>query len=93
MSCHWISLQQPMRLLSLSPGGTRIELANTLRSRKTNMTKMSNGTIVTDIDAMHDNSALAAEGYTVRAIETWHDHDVICILWDAPEVTAEDCPF
>jgi hypothetical protein len=57
------------------------------------MTKLSNGTIVTDIDATRDNAALTAEGYTVRAIENWHDHDAICILWDAPEVTAEDCPF
>ena len=28
------------------------------------MTQLSNGTIVTDIDATHDNDALTAQGYT-----------------------------
>ena len=31
------------------------------------MTQLSNGTIVTDIDATHDNTALTAQGYTIRA--------------------------
>ncbi len=57
------------------------------------MTQLSNGTIVTDIDAAHDNTALTAKGYTIRAIETWHDHDTTCILWDAPAISDADCPF
>ena len=57
------------------------------------MTQLSNGTIVTDIDATHDNDALTAQGYTIRAIETWHDHDQTCIVWDAPRITETDCPF
>jgi hypothetical protein len=57
------------------------------------MTKLSNGTIVTDIDAMRDNDALTAQGYTIRAIETWHDHDTTCILWDAPAIVEADCPY
>ena len=57
------------------------------------MTQLSNGTIVTDIDAAHDNAALTAQGYTIRHIETWHDHGTTCILWDAPAITEADCPF
>jgi hypothetical protein len=57
------------------------------------MTQLSNGTIVTDIDAAHDNTALTAQGYTIRAIETWHDSDATCILWDAPAITDAECPF
>ena len=57
------------------------------------MTQLSNGTIVTDIDAVHDNAALTAQGYTIRHIETWHDHATTCILWDAPAITEADCPF
>ena len=57
------------------------------------MTQLSNGTIVTDIDAAHDNAALTAQGYTIRHIETWHDQDTTCILWDAPRITEADCPF
>ncbi len=57
------------------------------------MTKLSNGTIVTEIDAAQDNDALTTQGYTIRAIETWHDHDTTCILWDAPEITEADLPF
>ena len=57
------------------------------------MTNLNNGIIVTDIDAAHDNNALTAEGYTIRAIESWHDHNTTCILWDAPRITDADCPF
>jgi hypothetical protein len=57
------------------------------------MTQLSNGTIVTDIDAAHDTTALTAQGYTIRAIESWHHHDTTCILWDAPAITDADCPF
>ena len=57
------------------------------------MTQLSNGTIVTDINAAQDNEALTAQGYSIRAIETWHDHDTTCILWDAPAITEADCPF
>ena len=57
------------------------------------MTNLNNGIILTDIDAAHDNNALMAEGYTIRAIESWHDHNATCILWDAPRITDADCPF
>jgi hypothetical protein len=57
------------------------------------MTQLSNGTIVTDIDATHYNTALTAQGYTIRAIETRHDHDTTCIFWDAPQITEADLPF
>ena len=57
------------------------------------MTRLSNGTIVTDIDATPNNAALTAQGYTIRAIEIWHDHDATCIVWDTPELTASDFPF
>ena len=57
------------------------------------MTQLSNGTIVTDIDATHDNNALIAQGYTIRHVETYHDHDTTCILWDAPAITDADLPY
>lgn len=57
------------------------------------MTKLDNGTIVTDLDATTDNAALTAQGYSIRHIETWHDHDATCIVWDAPELTEADFPF
>lgn len=57
------------------------------------MTQLSNGTIVTDIDAAHHNDALTAQGYTIRTIETWHDYDTTCIHWDAPALTDADFPF
>ena len=54
------------------------------------MTHLSNGTVATDLDAHDDNAALAAQGYTIRHIETWHDLDHTCIVWDAPEITESD---
>ncbi len=57
------------------------------------MTKLSNGTIVTDMNATHENTALIAQGYTIRHLETWHDHDTTCIHWDAPGIAEVDCPF
>ncbi len=57
------------------------------------MTHLIDVMIVTDIDAEHENNALTAEGYTIRAIETWHDHDTTGIIWDAPEITEADLPF
>jgi len=57
------------------------------------MTQLSNGTIVTDIDATHDNTALTAQGYTIRHVETYHDHDQTCIVWDAPRITEADLPY
>lgn len=55
------------------------------------MTHLSNGTVVTDIDAQ-ENAALIAQGYTVRHIEGWFDHGS-CIVWDAPELVESDLPF
>ena len=57
------------------------------------MTRLNNGTVVTDVDAISDNAALTTQGYTIRHIETWHDHDATCIVWDAPELTEADFPF
>ena len=39
------------------------------------MTELSNGTIVTDIDAHDDNLDLSQRGYSIRHIETWHERD------------------
>ena len=57
------------------------------------MTHLSNGTVATDIDAQIDNAALTEQGYTIRHIETWHDHDTTSIIWDAPEIAEADLPF
>ena len=58
------------------------------------MTKLDNGTIATDLDSDIDNAALAAQGYTIRHIETYHlDFDHSCIIWDAPELTEAEIPF
>ena len=57
------------------------------------MTKLSNGTIVTDIHNATDNQALASQGYSIRHIETFHEHDTTCITWDAPDIAEADLPF
>ena len=57
------------------------------------MTKLSNGTIVTDIHNATDNQALASKGYPIRHIETFHDHDTTWITWDAPDITEAELPF
>jgi hypothetical protein len=58
------------------------------------MTKLDNGTVVTDLDNHSDATRLSAEGYTIRHIETWHrDEDHSFIVWDAPEITAADLPY
>jgi hypothetical protein len=58
------------------------------------MTHLSNGTVATDIDAHDDNTALSAQGHTIRHIETYHrDTDMSCIVWDAPAITEADLPF
>ena len=59
----------------------------------TDMTHLGNGTVATDIHAMDYNAALTAQGYTVRHIETWHDHDSTIVVWDAPEIAEADLPF
>lgn len=57
------------------------------------MTHLSNGTVVTELDNGADNRTLSAQGYTIRHIETWHDHDQTCIVWDAPAISDADLPF
>ena len=58
------------------------------------MTHLSNGTIVTDIDAHDDNLALRQRDYTIRHIETWHERDNQSFIhWDAPEITEADLPY
>ncbi len=57
------------------------------------MTHLSNGTVVTELGNATDNRTLSGQGYTIRHIETWHDHNQTCIVWDAPEITDADLPF
>ena len=57
------------------------------------MTNLANGTVATDIDAHIANAALTGQGYTIRHIETWHDHDITCIIWDAPGLSDADMPY
>ncbi|MEO8716415.1 MAG: hypothetical protein ABI369_15530 [Acetobacteraceae bacterium] len=57
------------------------------------MTHLSNGTVATDLDAHDDNATLTARGYTIRHVETWHDHDTTCIVWDAPRISDADLPY
>jgi hypothetical protein len=58
------------------------------------MTHLSNGTIVTDVDAHDDNLSLRQRGHTIRHIETWHDRDNQSFIhWDAPEITEADLPY
>lgn len=58
------------------------------------MTHLSNGTIVTDIDAATDHAFLTAQGYTIRHIETWHrDEDHSFIVWECPQITEAEVPY
>lgn len=52
------------------------------------MTILSATTCATDLDNDALNRALAADGWTIRHIETWNrngQHDAI-IVWDAPDL-------
>ncbi len=59
------------------------------------MTFLSNGAIVTDIDAHADNLSLIEDGYSIQHIETWHrnEYDDTFIVWDAPAITEADLPY
>ena len=58
------------------------------------MTNLSNGAVVTDLDNDAGNRALAAQGYSVRHIETFLDHDGHGVVtWDAPQLTEADLPY
>ena len=58
------------------------------------MTHLDDGTIVTDFIAQDENNRLIVQGYTIRAVETWHGHDhVSFILWDTPEISDADLPY
>ena len=57
------------------------------------MTHLSDGAIVTDLDNASDNHALTSQGCTIRHIETYHDLDRTCIVWDAPPITEADVPY
>ena len=59
------------------------------------MTRISDGTCVTDLDNHDHNQRLTAQGYTIRHIETWHRDrpSERSIVWDAPEITEADLPF
>ena len=56
------------------------------------MTHLNDGSIVTDLTADDENNRLTVAGYTIRHVETWRDHGSY-IVWDAPEISAADCPF
>ena len=59
------------------------------------MTILTDGAIVTDIDAHTANLSLLQDGYSIRHIETWHrnGYDDTCIVWDAPPITEADVPY
>jgi len=58
------------------------------------MTELSDGTIVTDLDAHDDNLFLSQRGYSIRHIETWHEYDNrTYINWDAPQLCEADMPY
>ena len=58
------------------------------------MSRLANGTVVTDIHNDTDNHLLASQGYTVRHIETFLDHDnQSFVTWDPPHLTEADLPF
>ena len=59
------------------------------------MTRMDDGTYVTDLENDIDNLALIGSGYTIRHIETWIADAVSesFIIWDTPAMTEADIPF
>lgn len=59
------------------------------------MTRLDDGTLVTDRGADQINAQLLDTGYTVRHIETWHLDEMpeSFIIWDAPVLTEADLPF
>jgi hypothetical protein len=58
------------------------------------MTILTDGTIVTDIDAHTTNLSLLEAGYSIRHIETWHDHNGQSFIhWDAPTITETDLRY
>ena len=57
------------------------------------MTYLDNGTVVTDAEALEDNTALSAQGYTIRHIETWNDRNQTRIVWDCPQIGETDIPY
>lgn len=58
------------------------------------MSHLTDGTTVTSTDAHSTNAFLAAQGFTVRYIETWHGQDGQSFIhWDAPQIAEADLPF
>jgi len=65
-----------------------------MQKGNTQMTTLSDGTIVTDLDAHTLNLSLVENGYSIRHIETWHEHDNQSFIhWEAPEIGEADLPF
>ncbi len=56
------------------------------------MTRLADGTFVTDINS-EINRLLTNAGYTIRHVETWHAVGQSCIVWDAPQLSEVDIPF
>ena len=58
------------------------------------MTRLDDGTLVTDRNADLINEQLLAAGYSVRHIETWHALDgASFVVWDTPPLTEADLPY
>lgn len=58
------------------------------------MTRLDDGTLVTDRNADLINEQLLAAGYSVRHIETWHAHErASFVVWDTPALTEADLPY
>ena len=57
------------------------------------MTRLSNGTVVTDRNDDTQSTILFERGYTVRHIETFHTQGESFIHWDAPPLTEADLPY
>ena len=57
------------------------------------MTKLSNGTVVTDLHNDLDNQSLSGQGYSIRHIETYNTTNESFIVWNAPEITEADLAF
>ena len=59
------------------------------------MTRIDPNTCATDLNDAITNQQLTEQGYTIRAIETWHQDgqsDSI-ILWDSPVLSGADLPY
>ncbi len=96
-ACAWLRVAPVLPTRRLSRHEARHSRCSSaiglMQIGNTSMTNMSNGTIVTDLDNTSENQVLTTQGYTIRHIETYHDHNQTCIVWDAPELCEVDLPY